>query len=229
MTCQCGGRFVAKPALVGKTVKCPKCSAPIQIPAPSHAETLAVDSPSDLLDDVLPDVDTSGSTKLPPRPTATPTVAKTRKRKKAGQLVVKTREAKIALGLLVIGVLLLCARALFFAGAAGAMIMLVLLLIQLVLGVSIGIAACLATGYLLGTSFGYLGEACIKLAAIFTFPMAVAVLVPGGICVMVIVFPLLYFGLLLWLFDLQFLEGFVFTLVLAGTQFLAGWLIGLFL
>ena len=112
---------------------------------------------------------------------------------------------------------------------AGAMIMLVLLLIQLVLGVSIGIAACFATGYLLGTSFGYLGEACIKLAAIFTFPMAVAVLVPGGICVMVIVFPLLYFGLLLWLFDLQFLEGFFFTLVLAGTQFLAGWLIGLIL
>lgn len=44
VTCACGGKFQAPPALAGKRVKCPKCGQPIAVPPPAAPQSSA---PSD--------------------------------------------------------------------------------------------------------------------------------------------------------------------------------------
>jgi hypothetical protein len=91
----------------------------------------------------------------------------------------------------------------------------------LVIGVFLGIIACYVTASLLGTSFGYLGSAALKLAGIFTFPTAVSQLVPFGWLLSLI----LFFGLLTWLFNLDWFEALIFTFVLWGVRI--GFIFGL--
>ncbi len=99
---------------------------------------------------------------------------------------------------------------------AGGVVVYVLLRVFFV--VALGIPACFLAARLLGTSFGLLHTAVLKLAAIAVLPPAVGMLIPftgewvGWI---------LYFALLEWLFELEFYEAVVFTLVLFAMQILA--------
>ena len=49
----CQQKLKADEKLFGKTVKCPKCSSPIQIPAPENVPTAPANDIGDLLDDAL--------------------------------------------------------------------------------------------------------------------------------------------------------------------------------
>ena len=109
-----------------------------------------------------------------------------------------------------------------FAGMALGM-KVVLTLVGLVIGVAVSLLACFTAAKIMDIDFGPLGTGILKLAAVYMAPGAVAVMlndlvfglgwiVSGGV----------YYGLLSWLFDLDFLETVVVAVVLS---FIKTWLI----
>jgi hypothetical protein len=56
VTCQCGKRIKAKDELAGRRVKCPGCSQPLAIPAPTTAEAAPQSRPSDAYSDLFDDI-----------------------------------------------------------------------------------------------------------------------------------------------------------------------------
>ena len=92
------------------------------------------------------------------------------------------------------------------------------LAIAIILGVALMLLGCFVTAKLLGTSFGELRTALLKLAAIFVFPSAIGWLLPPWYSTLVATG--LYFALLLWLFDLEVYEAAVFSLVMIAIRWL---------
>jgi hypothetical protein len=71
------------------------------------------------------------------------------------------------------------------------------------------VGAAFVTAQMLGVSFGDLGAAWLKFAAVVVLPGAIGAAIPfGGIVGMVIAF-----GLLLWLFDLEVYQAAVFAII----------------
>ncbi len=81
------------------------------------------------------------------------------------------------------------------------------------INVVLGILVCILVGSLIGASFGRFNTAWLKLGAILIFPSAITLLIPFGFFpISFILNILIYFGLLVWLFDLEAFEAFAFTL-----------------
>lgn len=132
--------------------------------------------------------------------------------------MLETTEDKTALALLVIGIVVLAVFGVMQAGAVGAVLLLVIYLVYAVVSVVLGVAAAFATAYLMGASFGLVSSAILKLAGIIVFTSAIAVAVPfGGLLGLVA-----YILLLMWMFELEFMELVVFTLVLWAMRFVVG-------
>jgi len=128
------------------------------------------------------------------------------------------KEVKIPAALLGISLLVFLGYGLLAGGAGGAVAVLIVLGAQLVVGICLGILACMVTARLMSTSFGPLNTAILKLAAVFAFPTAIAAVIPviGGLVALA-----LYWGLLTWLFDLEGMEVVVCTFVIWVVRFVA--------
>lgn len=111
-------------------------------------------------------------------------------------------EFKIPVALLIAGLAIIFGYALVVAGPSLAKAVILMQVIGLAIMIPLGIVACYITAKLLSIDFGDVRSASAKLAAIFTFPSAVALLIPWG-PVAWLVSVLLYLGLLTWLFDME--------------------------
>jgi hypothetical protein len=115
------------------------------------------------------------------------------------------------------------------AGTAGVVVAVFWILLQALINVILGIAACFIAAFLLSTNFGTLKSACVKLAAITLFPAAAGLLV-GLVSPIIglLLIPVLFFGLLSSLFDLELYEVIVVSLSLWGVSWAAeqsiGWI-----
>jgi hypothetical protein len=114
----------------------------------------------------------------------------------------------------------------YAAGVSGAGVVLIVVGIQVIIGVILGIIACVITARLMDISFGRLGTASLKLAAIFAFPAAVSLFIPfiGWLVALI-----LYFILLTWLFDLEGREATVCAIVIWVVRMFAFYVGGLLL
>lgn len=129
-----------------------------------------------------------------------------------------TNEDKVALGLLVSGVVILGWVGLSHAGVAGAAVILLVYGLYAAISVVAGVAAAFATAYLMNASFGLFNSAVLRLAGIIVFTAALAVAIPYGGWLALLV----YIGLLFWLFELEPFEILVFTIILWIIRFLLG-------
>jgi hypothetical protein len=80
------------------------------------------------------------------------------------------KEVKIPCVLLVVGLVIYLAFGLVSGGPTGAAMVLLANAIELAVLVPLGIAACFIVAAILSTSFGSIGTASLKLAAIMVFP-----------------------------------------------------------
>lgn len=128
------------------------------------------------------------------------------------------KEVKIPLILLVVGLVLYFGYGLAFAGPAGAAVLLMAAGIQLVFGIVVAIPACFLAASLLGTSYGSVGTATLKLAAIIIFPTAASLLIPifGWLVAL-----MLYWFLIGFLFDLEPMEVIYTALIIWGVRLVA--------
>jgi hypothetical protein len=131
---------------------------------------------------------------------------------------VNNSETTVPLGLLTAGILILLGIAFASAGAAGVVVIAFGLGVYLAINVVLGILACYATASLCNTSFGFLGTASLKLAAIITLPLAIAALIPAIGWLIALILYLVLIGVL---FELEPFEVMVFVLVLMVIRFLA--------
>lgn len=111
-------------------------------------------------------------------------------------------EFKIPVALLIAALAIIFGYALVIAGPSIAKAVILMQVIGLAIMIPLGILACFITAKVLSIEFGPIRSASAKLAAIFTFPSAVALLIPWG-PVAWLVSVLLYLGLLAWLFDME--------------------------
>jgi len=121
------------------------------------------------------------------------------------------KDYRIPGALLGVGVLIYLAWGFLTGGSAGLVAMVIYLPVRLIVQVILGVIACFITARFMGTSFGYLKSALVKLAAIFVFPSAATFFIPwvGGIIAI-----LLYWKLLEWLFELEALETIMLAIVI---------------
>jgi hypothetical protein len=133
------------------------------------------------------------------------------------------KETTIPAVLLGVGVAILVGYGIWTAGAAGAGVVLAVVAIRLVIGIPLGIVACLLTASLMQASFGTLRGAILKLAAVFIFPTAFALLMPGLLAWLAAV--VLYYFLLAFLFELEAMEVIVLVFVLSGVNIVAAFLV----
>ena len=120
--------------------------------------------------------------------------------------------------MLIAGIAVIVGRALLKQGPVAAVSAFGWLAILIIVGVGLMGVACLITSKLLGTKFGDVRTAVWKLAAIFTFPIAVGSFLPAWWATLIA--SALYFALLLWLFDLEVHEAALFTLIMIGMRWL---------
>ena len=107
------------------------------------------------------------------------------------------------------------------AGPAGAGTVVAFVGLQVLVGVPLAILSFFIAARILGISFGFIGPACKKLVAVYTFPAAVALLIPvPGLDWLVSLG--LYAWLLAWLFELDFLEFVVTAVVMMLVRWFAG-------
>ena len=111
------------------------------------------------------------------------------------------KEIKIPLALIAVSVILYAIYGLTVDSAGGLSFALQVFLVTAVIGVPLGIIACLIVAKLLDAGYGDARTAALKLAAIFLFPGAVALFLPGGVDWLVAT--ALYLVLLLWLLELE--------------------------
>lgn len=130
-------------------------------------------------------------------------------------------EDKAALVLLVLGFVALGGYGISAAGAGGAAMILLIYGIYAIISVVAGVAAAFITASILGASFGLFGSAVLRLAGIIVFTSAIAVAIPFGGLLSLIV----YIGLLMWLFELDPMEVLVFTIILWLMRFVVGFLL----
>src|SRR5690606_8438382 len=113
------------------------------------------------------------------------------------------------LALLVVGLLSYGAGAFFMAGARTAGVVMGIIFVIAVVETIVGIAVAYVTAAVLGTSFGELRTAVLKLAGILVFSGAIAFILPlGGLISLAI-----YFGLLMWFFGLEVYEAVIFAIL----------------
>lgn len=115
-----------------------------------------------------------------------------------------------------IGVSMLIYGAFFYwhLGGEGLVVGSLIMISATIIEVILALGACFITAKLLGTSFGNLGSAIVKLTAIVLFPSAVGLILPGG-WIWTIIF---YLGLLYALFDLDGWEPIYFAVILYAIE-----------
>lgn len=111
-------------------------------------------------------------------------------------------EVKVPAGLLVAGIVLFTVYVYWQSDAMTTAMAHVALGIVLTVQVALGLVACLITAKFLSVSFGNLGTAILKLAAIFLFPSTVALFIPSPPLAWLISMGL-YLSLLALLFELE--------------------------
>ena len=130
------------------------------------------------------------------------------------------KEIKIPLALIAVSVVLYVVYGLTVGGGGGVGFALQVLLVTALIGVPLGVVACMIVAKLLSIGFGDARTAALKLAAIFLFPGAVALFLPGGIDWLIATG--LYLVLLLWLLELESgVELVVMVLVIALVRWVA--------
>ena len=126
------------------------------------------------------------------------------------------KDVQIPLTLIVAAFLLFALAGYRVAGPSGPAAAMAAVGVAAVIGTALMLAAAFVTASMIGVSFGELGPAALKLAAIYLFPAAVGTLLPyGGFFALVI-----WLALLLWLFDLEVYQAVVFAIIL----FVVNWL-----
>jgi hypothetical protein len=126
------------------------------------------------------------------------------------------KEFKVPCVLLVSGLAIYLAFGLLSGGPTGAAMVLLANAIELAVLVPLGIAACFIVAAILSTSFGSIGTASLKLAAIMVFPTSMLLflaLLIGPIFSILIAIPL-YWYLIGVLFDLEPFEVIVTVIVI---------------
>lgn len=111
------------------------------------------------------------------------------------------KEFTIPVSLIAIGLVLFAIYLLAFGGAGVAALGMVALVIVLAVQVVLGIVALYIVAALMSIGFGELKSAALKLSAIFIFPYAVSLFLPGGLDWLVALG--LYAILLMWLLELE--------------------------
>jgi len=129
-------------------------------------------------------------------------------------------EIKIPAGLLLAGLAIIFGYALLVAGPEVAKAIIMLQMVGLMFMIPLGIVACFITAKLLAIDFGEMRSACVKLAATFTFPSAVALLIPAA-PIAWLVSVALYIGLLAWLFEMEGWEPVICAIVIWLVRMLA--------
>lgn len=128
---------------------------------------------------------------------------------------VDAKEYKIPAALLLVGILIDIGHTVFTAGVKGVGPELLAMGIIVTVQVILGIIACFITARIMGANFGTLTPAMVKLAAVCVFPGAVALFIPSFIpLVGMFLTPLLFWGLLEWLFELDVMESIVLVFVI---------------
>jgi hypothetical protein len=122
------------------------------------------------------------------------------------------KDFQIPMILLSIGLLSALIRVFLIAGAAGGAIIFVIAMFGLVIRVAVGIAGCFVAAYVLGTNYGTIPSASLKLAAISVFPGELAF---GGIALAALAFNSLLLVIVIGLLAIAFafwLTGYLFEL-----------------
>jgi len=133
----------------------------------------------------------------------------------------RAKDAMIPLILIGIGLAIYAVAGFALAGPGGAGATLIGLLIAVAVGVVLGIVALYITAAIMSIDFGPLGQAILKLCAIFVFSGAVAEFIPVPILGWLVSLGL-YLWLLAWLFELEPLETIVCALVILGVRIAVG-------
>lgn len=135
------------------------------------------------------------------------------------------RHTKVAVALLVVGVLMHVGRGQFLGGDAAAEAALWKVARNLAVGLPLMLGSCFLTARIMGISFGSLPAAVLKLSAIYVFPGAVALLLglwaPWYVGPLVALF--LFCTLLTRLFELDGIEPLVCGLVMWLVTLGAAW------
>ncbi len=97
------------------------------------------------------------------------------------------------------------------------------LALAMVVHVAFALAGCFITAGLLKISFGGLFSAVIKLAAVIIFPTGISAIAP--ITQLFFLEPVLYLGLMVWLFEIEWFEAVVCSAVIFVMKMLAATLI----
>ncbi len=128
---------------------------------------------------------------------------------------VQLSEFLIPLILVVVGLLIDGIKPFFTDGTKSAALAMGLVFLIAAAQTVLGIGAAYITASMLGTSFGELRTAFLKLAAVIIFSGAIGSIIPfGGLIVLFV-----YFGLLIWLFGLEVYEAVVFAFIFAIVQY----------
>lgn len=122
-------------------------------------------------------------------------------------------EVKAPALLLGIGVIIQVIAGFVGGGGTGAAAVLLAVVIIIALRLALALPACYLTAKIMNTGFGYLSTAILKLAAIAVFPSAVSMLIPIPVINWLIAVAI-YFGLIMWLFQVEFFEAFILTVVI---------------
>ena len=133
------------------------------------------------------------------------------------------KDFQIPIVLIILGFLIWAYVGFRLAGVAGPVIAMAVIGVGAVVGTGLMIAAAFLTAGLIGVSFGELGPAALKLAAIYLFPSAVGSLIPfGGLLAI-----FLWLALLMWLFELEMLQAIVFAIVLFLIRWAVAWVLAM--
>jgi hypothetical protein len=135
---------------------------------------------------------------------------RTPRRREGGATPSDPSEVVVPIVLLVAGLLLFWAGALWRANPKVASLAMGFIAVAAVLETVLGIVAAYATSSISGISFGELRTAALKLAGILVFTGSLAFLIPFGGLIAFFV----YLGLLVWLFELDMREAMLFAVVL---------------
>lgn len=122
-------------------------------------------------------------------------------------------EAKIGAALFVVGAVGLEVIAASNAGAIGLFFAIAIYGVFIAVSVILGVAAAFITAAVLGASFGEIKSAIIKLAGIIAFSSLISVTIGIGW-----VSGLAFGGLAMWLFELDYVEVVVFSVVMTILQ-----------
>lgn len=121
----------------------------------------------------------------------------------------------IPLGLLIAGLLLYAVGGMMHVGKRDLQVYMILIAVAAVIETVLRVIAAFITAAVIGTSFGEVKTALLKLAGIFIFVGGFGTLF-GGASFIGAIFAL---GLLMWLFEMEMFEAVVFTVI--------SWVVGL--